>query len=125
MKGYAESEGSGSTVLDYLETAEGKQRLYKLFTEYKGVCKQDLTQVTDKLQNEMKEFAHKLPQYEEGLHLDTFLPDHDIKNLLKRHIGCNSWNGATIGVCKACYKDAYRKDMLPQWSSIVMESLKK
>ena len=126
MQTYADSGVAGSTVLDYLETTEGCLGLFKYFTQtYTGVPKQDLTKVQRDLESDMKRFSQKSPQFEEGFHLDTFLPDYDIKKLLEDHIGCNSWNDARIGVRKACYKDRYKKEMLPEWGKIEKQELRK
>ena len=92
---------------------------------YNGVCKHDLTKVKRQLEAKMKEFSQNSPQSKEGFHLDMFLPDYDIRKLLEDHIGCNSWKDSRIDICKACYKDRYKTEMLPKWGNIEKQDLKK
>ena len=90
MNNYATSNGSGANVLNYPEHEDDKKGSFKHFTEYNGVCKKNLTKVKQKLETEMKHFSQKSLQFKDGLHLDSFLPDYDIKVLLENHIGCPS-----------------------------------
>ena len=114
MMSHVDSKVVGSSVLDYLETGGNTMRLYKYFTQSSGVPKQDLTKVERQFEIDLKRFFQKLPQFEEGFHLDTFLPDYDIKRLLEEHTGCNSWKDARIDIRKACYKEKYKTEMLPE-----------
>ena len=125
MQTYADSGVAGSSVLDYLETGQNTMGLYKYFTQSSGVPEHDLTKVERQLETDLKRFFQKSPQFEEGFHLDTFLPDYGIRKLLEEHIECNSWKDARIGVRKACYKDKYKTEMLPEWGKIEKQYLKK
>ena len=95
---YASSNNCSSGVLDYLENEEGKQGLFKNFTECKGVPKNGLKKVEHNLARGMTQFSKKFPPVQDGLHLDRFLPDYDTKELSENHLGCKSWKNTKIGV---------------------------
>ena len=55
-----------------------------------------------------------MPQITDGFHLNAFLTDFDIKELLENHLGVNLWKEAAPGVKKACYIDRHQGDALPR-----------
>ncbi len=73
----------------------------------------------------MKQFSQKSSKFKEGFYLEMFLPDYDTRKLFEDHIGCNSWKDTRTGIFKACYKDRYKTEMLPEWGKIEKQDLKK
>ena len=73
----------------------------------------------------MNQFSKRMPQITDGFHLNVFLTDFDIKELLENHIRVDSWKEAATGVKQACYRDRYQGDALPQWGLIEKQQLRK
>ena len=125
MQEYASTNSCGSSVLEYLENKEGKQGLFKHLTEYRRTSVNNLKKMEQNLAKDMLQFSKKLPPLQDGLQVEVFLPDYDIKDLLEYHLGCNIWRNANTGIHTACYEDRYKRDMLSEWSLIEQEELRK
>ena len=52
------------------------------------------------------------------IHLDAYLTEVDIKEVVEQLIGDNSWEEVTKNVQKACYKHRYKLDHVPEWANI-------
>ena len=62
------------------------------------------------------------PVIKHDIHLDTFLTDVDIKELVEQFIETNSWGEATPNVQKAYYKHRYKLADVPEWGNFQRES---
>ena len=125
MQQYSQDKRCGLNILDYFENEESKRGLYNRFTQHQGTVKQDIKQVEQSLAKDMNQFSKRMPQITDDFHLDAFLTDFDIKELLMDHLEVNSWKEAANGVKKACYRDRHQRDALPQWGLIEKQQLRK
>lgn len=91
MFGFAQSPGSGSFALGFMEHNDDQAKLYRYLTTNKdGSLLHDLTKREQEFQDNMRSYFKKIPSIDDGYHLDYFFTDFDIKCVLENFLGANS-----------------------------------
>jgi hypothetical protein len=111
---------AGVLALDYIRESSpqgGKRGLYGHLLE---TSRGDEKALEQRMTVELNDYFADGPVFHYDDYLNRYLVDFDIKEILEKYVGANSWEDVSKETRKACYKN-YPRLKLPDWATIYKE----
>ena len=122
---FTDKEGGGKLLLQYIKeqsrvAADGQvMGLFNSLT--KGRPPPHTNVEKHIIQKNMHAAFSCTPTFEVNVPMDKYMTDDDIKKVIEECLGANKWSDVSTPNKKACFKTNWKKQSIPEWSSIHKE----